>query len=253
MNFLRYVLISGAAFIVFYVIFKNKWAYAKIQTKFPKSKDLLREIGYSLVTVIIFAGIGVVGLVSPLRNYHLGYENIQDYGWLYWWLSIILMIFLHDTYFYWSHRIMHHPRIFKYFHLVHHKSTNPSPWTSYAFHPLEGIVEAGILFPIVFLIPFHISALISFLFFMMSFNVYAHLGYELFPKGFHKNFVGKWINTSVNHNLHHKYFTGNFGLYFLFWDRWMGTIREDYDKAYDKVLMQRSNKLNKNRVEKVQT
>jgi lathosterol oxidase len=65
--------------------------------------------------------------------------------------------------------------------------------------------------------------------------VYGHLGYELYPCGFSKHWFGRWINTSVNHNLHHKHFSGNYGFYFLFWDRWMGTIREDYDKKFDEV------------------
>jgi sterol desaturase/sphingolipid hydroxylase (fatty acid hydroxylase superfamily) len=47
--------------------------------------------------------------------------------------------------------------------------------------------------------------------------------------------LGKWINTSVNHNQHHQYFKGNYGLYFLFWDRMMGTIRKDYDEKFDEV------------------
>jgi lathosterol oxidase len=47
--------------------------------------------------------------------------------------------------------------------------------------------------------------------------------------------VGKWINTSVNHNQHHQFFKGNYGLYFLWWDRWMGTLRKDYDRRFDEV------------------
>jgi len=40
---------------------------------------------------------------------------------------------------------MHHKKLFRWFHLVHHQSTNPSPWAAYAFHPLEAVVEAGII------------------------------------------------------------------------------------------------------------
>jgi sterol desaturase/sphingolipid hydroxylase (fatty acid hydroxylase superfamily) len=35
--------------------------------------------------------------------------------------------------------------------------------------------------------------------------------------------------------MHHKYVKGNYSLYFLFWDRWMNTLREDYDAQYDEV------------------
>ncbi|MEL7003932.1 MAG: sterol desaturase family protein [Bacteroidota bacterium] len=240
MNFLRYFMVTTPAYIIFYVLFKRKWAQKKIQKAFPKGSDYQREVVYSLITILIFVGIALIVFATPLSGFNLRYHSIDDYGWGYWFLSIILMIILHDTYFYWTHRAMHHKSLFKYFHLVHHKSTNPSPWASYAFHPLEGVVEAAVIFPIVFLIPFHTSAIAVFLLFMMTYNVYGHLGYELYPKGFNKHPIGKWLNTSVNHNQHHKFFTGNYGLYFLFWDRIMGTIRDDYDAdflAVDKKRM----------------
>lgn len=248
-NFLRYFLVALPAFLLFYIFFKKKWKHKRIQFNFPKFSDYTREIIYSLITVLIFAGVGMVVFATPVRQHILLYQDFSQYGWAWWFSSIILMIVLHDTYFYWTHRAMHHPRLFKVFHLVHHKSTNPSPWASYAFHPLEGIVEASVIFPIVFLIPFHFTALMAFLMFMMIYNVYGHLGYELYPKKFNQHPIGRWLNTSVNHNMHHKYFTGNYGLYFLFWDRWMGTIHPNYDVIYQEVDQKRSrdsNKLNSN-------
>ncbi len=235
LNFLRYLLAAMPAFLIFYVWKKKAWGRKKIQSKFPKSQDYFREIGYSIATLAIFTLVGLLIIGTPLRQYNLVYENIVTYGWGYWCLSIVLMIFLHDAYFYWMHRLMHQPKLFKYFHLVHHKSTNPSPWAAYAFHPLEAVIEASIIFLIVFLIPHHRTALLTFLTFMISYNVYGHLGYELYPKRFNKHFIGRWVNTSVNHNLHHKHFNGNYGLYFLIWDRWLGTIRQDYDDSYEQV------------------
>jgi len=123
--------------------------------------------------------------------------------------------------------------LFNIFHLVHHKSTNPSPFAAYAFHPLEAILEAGIFVVFLFTLPVHFYHLFFFFLFMIIYNVYGHLGWELYPKGFSKHWLGKWINTSVNHNLHHQYFKGNYGLYFLFWDRLMGTIRPDYDEKFE--------------------
>ncbi len=79
---------------------------------------------------------------------------------------------------------------------------------------------------------------------MLMYNVYGHLGYELYPKGFNKNRIGKWINTSVNHNQHHQYFKGNYGLYFLWWDRWMKTIRKDYDDKFEAVKSSSKKKMN---------
>lgn len=240
MNFFRYFVVASIAFIIFYVILKRRWFYQKIQSSFPQQKDYWREIIYSCITIVAFVLVGLLVIKGPLEPYSLKYESIEAYGWGYWCLSIILMIFLHDMYFYWMHRAIHHPTIFKHVHLLHHKSTNPSPWAAYAFHPIEAVFEASVIFPIVLLIPFHTSALLTFLFFMMIYNVYGHLGYELYPKGFNKHWLGKWLNTSVNHNQHHKQFDGNYGLYFLFWDRWFGTIREDYDESFEEVDNKRS-------------
>jgi sterol desaturase/sphingolipid hydroxylase (fatty acid hydroxylase superfamily) len=145
------------------------------------------------------------------------------------------MFLMHDTYFYWTHRLMHHPRLFRYFHLVHHQSTNPSPWAAYAFHPLEAIVEVGIFVVFLFTIPIHTTHIVLFFLLSIIYNVYGHLGWELYPKGFNTSLIGRWINTSVSHNQHHKYFKGNYGLYFLFWDRWMNTLRVEYDEAFEKA------------------
>jgi lathosterol oxidase len=69
--------------------------------------------------------------------------------------------------------------------------------------------------------------------------VYGHLGYELYPNGLNKNRVGRWINTSTSHNQHHQYFKGNYGLYFTFWDRMMGTLRSDYERRFDEITKRR--------------
>lgn len=232
----RYLVVAGVAFILFYVILRRRISYKKIQKRFPKISDYQREIFYSVITTVIFTLIGFL-ILHPdlLRPYTLIYSDIEKHGWTYLALSVILIIFTHDTYFYWTHRAMHSRFGMKFIHLVHHKSTNPSPWAAFSFHPLEAVVEAGILLVVAFIFPVHLLAIIIFMLFMTFYNVYGHLGWELYPKRFHKSKIGRWINTSVNHNQHHKKFEGNYGLYFLFWDRLMGTIREDYNSTYEEV------------------
>ena len=232
----RYFLIAGTAFLLFYLLLKNVLATKKIQQRYPMFGDYAREIGYSILTIAIFASIPVLLIMNPaVRPYTTYYTDINQHGWFYFFAAFFIMLILHDTYFYWSHRLMHHKRLFNYFHLVHHQSVNPSPWAAYAFHPLEAIVEVGIVLIFSFTIPIHTFHLPFFFLFMIVYNVYGHLGYELYPKGFSKNPIGKWINTSVNHNQHHQYYKGNYGLYFLFWDRVMGTIRADYDERFEEV------------------
>ncbi len=229
----RYFLVALVAFLLFYVLFRQKFFYKKIQTKFPKTIDYLREGGYSLSTIIIFSLIVMVLNSSYIGPFTTRYKEIDAFGWVYYFSAFPIMFVMHDLYFYMVHRIMHNPTLFKYVHLVHHQSTNPSPWAAYAFHPLEAVVEQGIVIIFYFTIPIHISHLAIFFLFSIIYNVYGHLGYELYPKGFNKTIVGRWINTSTNHNQHHQYFKGNYGLYTLVWDRLFKTIRSDYDMRFE--------------------
>lgn len=232
----RYFMVAGIAFLLFYILLKNIRYKTKIQSRFPQTKDYIREIGFSVSTILIFGLVPLFLLKNTeIRQYTTFYSRIADHGWTWFFLAFPVMLFMHDTYFYWMHRIMHHPRLFRLFHLVHHRSTNPSPWAAYAFHPLEAVVEVGIFAIFLFTIPMHYLHFFLFFLFSIIYNVYGHLGWELYPKGFGRHWLGKWINTSVNHNQHHQYFKGNYGLYFLFWDRMMGTIREDYEDRFDEV------------------
>ena len=126
----KYFLLVISFFILYYIINKQKWIKYKIQQKFPKNREYIREGMYSLITMIIFTCI-LIGLNSkPIVGYTTRYYEISERGWLYYYLLFIIMFFVHDAYFYFIHRIMHHPKLFKYIHLVHHKSTNPSPWAA---------------------------------------------------------------------------------------------------------------------------
>lgn len=229
-----YFFYASIAFVLFYVVLKKPLWFRKIQKKLPKLSDYGRDILYSLISVTIFATMAVL-CFDYLANYNHLYYKMSDYSWGYYVFTWVFMILVHDAYFYWIHRLMHHPVLFKHVHLVHHKSTNPSPWTAYAFHPLEGFLEALIIPILAFSIPIHIGAVSTFFLFQIAYNVYAHLGFELYPKWLNRTWIGRYIGTSVAHNLHHDKFHGNYGFYFLFWDRLMGTLRTEYDEVFEET------------------
>lgn len=223
----RYLVFAGTVFALFYLWKRREWLYLKIQQRFPSSADYWREVGYSSLTSLIFGLAAWLCLGTSFHQYTQFYTRVDTYGIAWLLLSIPISLLIHDTYFYWMHRLMHHPALYRKMHLVHHKSVNPSPWAAFAFHPLEAVVEAGIIPVLLLLMPLHPISFFGFVLFMLLFNVYGHLGYELFPKWIYEHPVGKWLNSSVYHNLHHEKFTGNFGLYFTFWDRLCGTLRDD--------------------------
>ncbi len=239
LNLVRYFLLAGIPFLIFYILFPRAFSNNKIQARLAKQKDFIREITHSLQTTLILAAVGILILQTPLRAYTQLYTNLSDYP--RWWvpLSILLSLILHDTYFYWMHRTVHHPRLYRRVHLVHHQSVNPSPWASYSFHFFEGVLEALVAPLILLLIPMHPLSLFLFTLASFSINVYGHLGYEIAPRWFRHSWLFELLNTSTHHNLHHAQFRGNYGLYFRFWDRLMGTEHPDYVREYDKIQARR--------------
>ncbi|MBE9661972.1 sterol desaturase family protein [Mucilaginibacter myungsuensis] len=236
---IRYFLIAGVAFLLCYTLFGRKLIANKIQPKLAARKDFIREILHSIQTTAVLTVVGMIVIMSPVRNYTLMYTDINEYP--IWWIyaCVPFALIIHDTYFYWMHRTLHHPRLFKYTHLLHHKSTNPSPWASYSFHFIEAWTEGAVLIFIVCLIPMHRAGVMLFLLTSFTINVYGHLGYEVVPLWFRRTLAFQFFNTSVHHNMHHSKFKGNYGLYFRVWDRVMGTEHPDYVQEFDRVQAQR--------------
>ena len=231
----RYLIFSGAAFLLFYVIKKKDWLYLKIQQKWPSAKNISTEIKYSLLSIAIFALLKTFLIWAYLQGWTQMTTDFSEIGWGPFIIGTIGLIFLHDTWFYWTHRLMHHPKIFKRVHKIHHLSHNPTPWAAFSFHPIEAVIEFGFLPLAVFLFPVHIYTILIVGLYQITFNVIGHLGYELFPKGFTKGRISKWLNTSTHHNMHHKLYQCNYGLYFNIWDRIMGTNHKKYDETFDGI------------------
>ena len=236
---IRYFVIAGIPFMLFYKLLGRYFKQSKIQKRDADLKDFRREILHSMQTTAILALIAISVIYTPLKSYTRIYDNLAEFP--VWWigLSLLISLIIHDTYFYWMHRLLHHKKLFKFSHLLHHRSTNPSPFASYSFHIIEAFTEGAILFIIVFLIPVHPLTILLFTVTSFTINVYGHLGYEIAPKWFRHTYLFEILNTSVHHNLHHSKFKGNYGLYFRVWDRIMGTEHKDYVKDYDSIQLNR--------------
>ncbi|MEO6524425.1 MAG: sterol desaturase family protein [Mucilaginibacter sp.] len=238
---MRYFVVAGIPFIVCYKLLNNWLSQSKIQDREAAKKDFIREILYSVQTTAILTVIGFTVLYTPVKNITRVYTSLSDYSIIWLLVSVALALVIHDTYFYWMHRLLHHPKIFNYTHLLHHKSTNPSPWASYSFHFFEAWTEGAALLVVVTILPMHPIAIGLFILSSFIINVYGHLGYEVAPLWLRKTIFFEIFNTSVHHNLHHSKFKGNYGLYLRFWDRVMGTEHPDYVKEFDRIQQNRLN------------
>lgn len=231
-----YSVLAGGAFLIFWVWKNQKFKSLRIQEKIRSNFGIIRkEIIFSIISLIIFSLMDVIIFYGYSKGYTKLYSSVSEFGWGYLIFSLFLMLILHDTYFYWIHRLIHWKPLFRIVHKIHHKSIDPSPFAAFSFHPLEAVCEYSIYVLIAFTIPVHGGTLLAFQIVSTIFNVIAHLGYEIYPKNFLKSKLTNWKTTSTHHNMHHEKFEGNYGLYFSFWDKWCKTEFYNYEKSFDKI------------------
>ncbi len=219
------VFASGMAVIL--AVFAGPLAHRRIQTKRVNANDVRREIGHSLITVLLFSLVGFcVFAGSQYGMFRIYSGELPAVSRLL--LEFFAIVLMHDAYFYWAHRAMHTRWLFRRVHRVHHKSRTPTPWAAYAFAAPEAILEAAILPLSTLLFPMHELTVLLFVTHMIVRNVIGHAGIELFPSWWLQTPVLRRITTTTHHDLHHSQGGYNFGLYFTWWDRWMKTEHPQY-------------------------
>jgi Delta7-sterol 5-desaturase len=216
---LRYLLTSGA------FAWATKARHPGLYTGLEP--QMRREIGWSLVSAVIYGvPAGIVAWGWDNRGWTQIYTDVSAYPLWYLPLSIFLYLFAHDTWFYWTHRLMHRPWWFRIAHKVHHESKPPTAWAAMSFHPWEALTGAVVIPALVFLIPIHVAALGLVLTIMTIMGITNHMGWEIFPRWLVEGRAGQWVITASHHQKHHSDYRCNYGLYFRFWDRLCGTDRD---------------------------
>lgn len=196
-----------------------------------------RLIQHDIKLSIISAGIFALAAAFIMSGYGWGitrlYSHSYQYGLWYLGVSYAAVLLLQDTYFYFTHRLFHHSSLFAWLHQGHHQSRYPTPWTSFAFDPLEAVVQSLFLIGIVFIIPLHFITVIAILITMTVWAVLNHLGLDRLPLSFPHHWLGKWFIGPAHHSIHHLKYTVHYGLYFTFWDKLLDTQDPNYEKKFD--------------------
>ena len=229
----HFALIAGGAYGLVWRFGRARFAYRRIQQR-PRIAQIGRELYWSTISMLIFSALLTLSWCLSQAGWGRVYFSVAERGWAYLVFSIAAMGVVHDSYYYWAHRLMHHPRVFRHVHKLHHTFTNPTPFASYAFHPLEAVVEVAWFAPLAFVMPLHPIAVGAYIVLLTVLNVISHLGYEFYPPR-----IARWFITSTHHNLHHVRATGHFMLYFNFWDRVMKTNADDYHTLLARIAERR--------------
>ncbi len=227
---------------LFYYVKRRQGTRFKYNAKFPsenpsdvfwfKSQNIDNFLRSFLITIPLWT----VALMIILYAYATGWAT-----WLSWsehwpWLVALLLLApaWHEIHFFFIHRIIHIPLLYRWVHSVHHNSINPSPWSSMSMHPVEGFWYHSVALWYLLIPANPVCAL-----FQLNMAAYGaingHIGFDKLELGGDKTLT----SHAYAHYLHHKYFEVNYGGDGLVpLDHWFGTWH-DGTKAAEERMNQR--------------
>eukprot|EP00605_Chrysophyceae_sp_TOSAG23-4_P000880 GSChrysophyteH1.ASY1.ANO1.971.1 assembled CDS len=183
-------------------------------------------------------------LLIPILLYYQGYDWFVSFGmkmdhaswqrleWSTLGWQLLVSLAINDTGFYWSHRALHIPYLYKNIHKQHHQFKQPIAQASEWAHPIEDLFgNIGPTLAGPFLLGSHVYVMLLWLFLRLWKTLDAHSGYSLpFPLSVWHGLPG--LLGSDMHDFHHESKEGMdscFGAMTTFWDYVCGTDTRFYE------------------------
>ncbi len=159
---------------------------------------------------------------------------IQNPVWFVAWFLLIPI--WSSLYFYWIHRALHWPPLYRLAHSVHHRNINVGPWSGISMHPVEHIIyfSSILIHAVVASHPVHVM-----------FHLYIQ---ALDPAFSHSGFDGLVLKDKKRmelgdffHQLHHRFFDCNYGTSEMPWDRWFNSFHDGTAASLERLRKSGSN------------
>ena len=222
--------VLGALYLFVDLTGRPNWAFQyKIQDGSNQPLDrkkLIHSLKFVLFNQIVVGGAISLVLhpVYSWRGCSFGPELPSFQRALF---EIAICILVEEVGFYYSHRLLHVPRIFRSIHKFHHEWTAPIGIVSFNAHPLEHLVcNVGPAFMGPLIMGSHITTVWLWLSLALVTSINSHSGYHV-----------PFMPSPEAHDFHHLKFTQNFGVLGVL-DRLHGTdalFRKS--RAYDRHIM----------------
>ena len=230
---LRLFIVNCVAVFLFYGAFEYRLYMSRAQghrfkyhAKFPNDQTnkafLFRS--QNLEGIIRGFGTGVpiwtayeVGILFAFANGYAPWLSFAQHPLYLGCLALIVPIF-HEFHFFFIHRLIHWPPLYRSVHSVHHRSVNPSPWSSLSMHPVEQLLyfSSSLIHvivpsnPVLALYQLHYAGFGA---------IVGHIGFDKIETGKETAFD----SHAYGHYLHHKYFEVNYGDGLVPLDKLFGT------------------------------
>jgi len=200
------------------------WKFDAVQVRW--------EIVTSIWSLAIMSGMTVpIELAVMYKKIGFVYDSIDDYGWTYLLLSPFLFVAFTDCLIYFIHRGLHWGPFYA-IHKMHHNYKNTTPFSAFAFHPLDGYAQGLPYHLFVLVLPMHnvMYAVTLSIVGLWTINIHDRMSLHLYG-----------VNDAAHHTIHHTKFNYNYGQYFIFWDWLCGTYMDPF-KVAPYTLMEEAEK-----------
>ncbi|GAA0771999.1 fatty acid hydroxylase family protein [Roseibium denhamense] len=232
---LDYLLVLGAIYAAMLAVyFGTGFTLIAINRRHPERRIQKHRDGMKRQREEILASLKALFTSSVLLS---GGYFAQTQGWvlfppvdLSWWsfpLMFAVCFVLFDAWFYWGHRILHLPALYK-FHVPHHRSIAPTVWSNDSSTTVDTLIEHSFYFVVWFVLPVPALSVFALRLFDQISGMVGHSGFEYFASK-SSRYPSPLICTTF-HDLHHSQFHYNYGNFFSFWDRVCGTVHPKYDQ-----------------------
>jgi sterol desaturase/sphingolipid hydroxylase (fatty acid hydroxylase superfamily) len=176
-------------------------------------RERIQNIGFISVLSLL-AVFGMTFLVYPYAFYD---HPTSPWRMLF---EIFAILLVYDFAYYWLHRGMHHKKVMKYVHAVHHQVHNPTAMESFYLHPIELFAGLALLVACTWALgPVSIYSFAVVFFIHSTLNITVHSGltskrWWLFPID----------HLTKKHYIHHAgNYDNNYASLTPFWDMMFGT------------------------------
>ncbi len=170
----------------------------------------------------------------------------NGYAPVLWWANnpvwLVVLFFLTPLWisfhFYWIHRFLHWPPLYRVAHSLHHRNTNIGPWSGLSMHPIEHLL-------------FFSSILIHWVVAAHPVLILFHMQHQaLTAATSHAGFDGLLMNDknslelgNFHHQMHHRYFECNYGTLEVPWDKYFGSYHDGTASSHEKFQKRRQRML----------
>lgn len=209
-----YALIAGGAYVFAIDRLPASAAAAPGRTQRMRQGQVRQELVLSGLSILVFALQSTI-LVWLLRNGWLAIAWDRPLWHLAWELPVLYL--WNEIHFLAVHRLLHWGPLYRGVHVWHHRSVLTTPFSAYAFHPVESFLLGAVMPLALLAFAFSPWALLGLTVMSLALNVGGHLP--------HERIRAAWAfaaGHSRHHNRHHREFNVHFSFSLAALDRWFG-------------------------------